>query len=176
MILKNVSRYYPDDMPLGDDVQYFRSEDGIDFYDSFEKFKLKYKLCIDTKTGVICFISEDVSGLYPAGYTVVETDTLPDGCDTYGGWMYENEVVKAVPVDYKEKAEGIRENRLSEANEITMDWRTELQLGLISDDDKANLILWMAYIKELKALDLSSIVDEDSFNAIIWPDVPSDVA
>ncbi len=60
--------------------------------------------------------------------------------------------------------------------EITKDWRTELQLGLISEDDKANLISWMAYIKELKALDLSSILDEDSFNAIIWPEIPSDVA
>jgi hypothetical protein len=176
MELKNVARYYPEDMPYGETVQYFQSEDGKDFYESISLFTRKYKLCIEPDTGVIRSIAEDVSTLYPAGFTVVETNYLPADCDIYGGWMYENEVVKAVPVGYKEKSEGIRENRLSEANDITKDWRTELQLGLISDDDKTNLILWMAYIKELKTLDLSSIVDEDSFNAIIWPDVPSDVA
>lgn len=176
MELKNVTRYYPEEMPYGEGIQYFQSEDGKDFYKSLTLFTRKYKLCIEPESGIIRSIAEDVSTLYPVGFTVVETNYLPKGCDIYGGWMYENEVVKAVPVDYKEKAESIQENRLNEANEITKDWRTELQLGLISDDDKANLISWMAYIKELKALDLSSVVDEDSFNAIIWPDVPSDVA
>ena len=176
MILKNVTRYYPEDMPLGDDVQYFQSEDGQDFYESFPLFIRKYKLCINPENGVIHSITEDVSTLYPAGFTVVETNYLPSGCDIYGGWMYENEVVKAVPVDYQSKAEGEQQRLLNDANEITNDWRTELQLGLISDVDKANLILWMAYIKELKTLDLNSVVDEDSFKAIIWPEIPSDVA
>lgn len=172
MILKNVSRYYPDDMPLGDDVQYFRSEDGIDFYDSFKLFKMKYKLCIDTKTGVICFISEDVSGLYPAGYTVVETDTLPDGCDTYGGWMYENEVVKAVPVDFEAKAESERQRLLSDAATTIEDWRTELNLNVISEEDKSSLILWLAYIKKLKSLNFDDIKTQDAFDAIDWPVSP----
>lgn len=176
MRLNNVSVYTPENPPYGNGIVYFRSEEGQDFYEAQSLFTRKYKLCIETDTGIVRSIAEDVSTLYPAGFSVVETNYLPDGCDIYGGWMYENEVVKAVPVDYKSKAESERQRLLNEANEITNDWRTELQLGLISDDDKANLILWMAYIKELKTLDLNSVVDEDSFKAIIWPEISSDVA
>ncbi|MFG3861253.1 phage tail protein, partial [Escherichia coli] len=53
MELRNVSRYYPEDMPYGDGIQYFCSEDGQDFYDSVNKFTKKYKLCIHPDTGVI---------------------------------------------------------------------------------------------------------------------------
>ncbi|SUG36002.1 Caudovirales tail fiber assembly protein [Salmonella enterica subsp. arizonae] len=35
--------------------------------------------------------------------------------------------------------------------------RTELALGEISDDDKVSLTQWMAYIRKLKALDLSEV-------------------
>ncbi len=176
MILKNVSRYYPEDMPLGDDVQYFISEDGKDFYESFPLFIRKYKLCVNPESGVINSISEDISTLYPAGFTVVETNYLPSGCDIYGGWMYENEVVKAVPVDYKNKAEVECQRLLNDANEITNDWRTELQLGLISEVDKNKLISWMTYIKFLKSMDFSSVTSQKSFDSIQWPEVPSYVA
>ncbi|EFH1601619.1 tail fiber assembly protein, partial [Escherichia coli] len=46
----------------------------------------------------------------------------------------------------------------------------ELELGTISDDDKARLTQWMEYIKAVKALDLSTVTDEASFNAINWPE------
>lgn len=172
MILKNVSRYYPDVMPFGENVQYFQSEDGKDFYDSIPLFTKKYKLCIESGTSIICSISEDVSGLYPAGYTVVETDILPKGCDIYGGWMYENEEVKAVPVDYAAKAESERQRLLKEANEATADWLTDLQLGLISDEDKASLILWRTYIKALNAMDLVNVGDKQIYSELKWPNKP----
>lgn len=98
MELKNVSRYYPEEMPYGDGVQYFKSEDGQDFYDSLRKFTKKYVLCIDPVTGIIHSVAEDVSRLYPAGFTVVETDTLPEGCDIYGGWKFDDgNVVSVTP-------------------------------------------------------------------------------
>ncbi|EBW5674352.1 tail fiber assembly protein, partial [Salmonella enterica subsp. enterica serovar London] len=52
------------------------------------------------------------------------------------------------------------------------DWRTELALGEISDDDKASLTKWMAYIRELKSLVLTGISDEATFNKIQWPVLP----
>ncbi|EJI3741613.1 tail fiber assembly protein, partial [Escherichia coli] len=42
----------------------------------------------------------------------------------------------------------------------------ELQLGIISDEDKASLIAWVQYIKALKAVDTSKAPD------IIWPELP----
>lgn len=77
-----------------------------------------------------------------------------------------------VPVDYAGKAEAKRQNLLSVANEIINDWRTELQLDVISDEDKANLILWMAYIKELKSLTFDDINSQEDFEAVNWPVSP----
>lgn len=45
-------------------------------------------------------------------------------------------------------------------------WQTELQLGLISDEDKASLIAWMKYIKAVQAVDTSKAPD------ITWPNKP----
>ncbi|EPS4815639.1 tail fiber assembly protein, partial [Escherichia coli] len=61
---------------------------------------------------------------------------------------------------------------LAEARDITSDWKTELGLGTISDDDKARLTQWMAYIKAVKALDLSLVSDKSSFDLIQWPEKP----
>ncbi|MGH6098816.1 MULTISPECIES: tail fiber assembly protein [Citrobacter freundii complex] len=63
-------------------------------------------------------------------------------------------------------AEHEKQLRLAYANNVTADWRTELALGSISDDDKARLIAWMAYIKELKSVDTSTAP------GIKWPDKP----
>ncbi|EKG6557339.1 tail fiber assembly protein, partial [Salmonella enterica] len=65
-----------------------------------------------------------------------------------------------------------RQNLLDDANDTTADWRTELSLGIISDEDKACLVKWMTYIKALKALDLSDVKDEAGFKAIKWPEAP----
>ncbi|EAN5314771.1 tail fiber assembly protein [Salmonella enterica subsp. enterica serovar Victoria] len=51
-------------------------------------------------------------------------------------------------------------------------WRTALALGEICDDDKASLTKWMAYIRELKTLDLTGVSDEATFNKIQWPVLP----
>lgn len=81
MELKNVSRYYPDEMKYGEGVMYFRSEDGKDFYDSLDLFTKKYKLCIEPDSGVIRSAAQEVSTLYPDGFSVVETEELPEGFD-----------------------------------------------------------------------------------------------
>ncbi|MBV7691004.1 tail fiber assembly protein, partial [Limnobaculum sp. M2-1] len=47
-------------------------------------------------------------------------------------------------------------------------WQTELQLGIISDGDKADLIAWMQYIKAVKAVDVSMTPD------FTWPTLPRD--
>ncbi|AGQ88304.1 tail fiber assembly protein [Salmonella enterica subsp. enterica serovar 4,[5],12:i:-] len=171
MELKNVTRYIPDDPDYDNNFLYFRSEDGQDFYESLNKFTKRYKLCIDSE-GVIRSVSEDVSRLYPAGFSVVEVNKLPAGFNIYGDWQYKNGSVLAVPVDYHAKAETTRQKLLDGANSTIADWRTELALGEINDDDKANLTQWMAYIRKLKTLDLSSVKDSATFTEIRWPELP----
>lgn len=171
MELKNVTRYIPDDPDYDNNFLYFRSEDGQDFYESLSKFTKKYKLCIDSEN-IIRSVSEDVSRLYPAGFSVVEVNKLPAGFNIYGDWKYSNGTVLAVPVDYQAKAETTRQKLLNDADNAIKDWRTELTLGIISDENKAALILWMNYINVLKSLDLTDVSDEATFTAIRWPALP----
>lgn len=55
---------------------------------------------------------------------------------------------------------------LEEAQAKISLWQTELQLGIISDDDKASLINWLAYIKALQAVDTGAAPE------INWPELP----
>lgn len=172
MELKNITRYYPENMPYGNNVQYFQSEDGKDFYESLSLFTKKYKLCITPDSGVICSISQDASALYPAGFSVVETDELPEGTDISGNWKFDNGVISPLPVNYDKKAEELRQSYLNQAYEKINDWRTELQLGTISDEDRVALTRWMAYISQVKKMVLPAIKTEAEFNAIKWPEQP----
>lgn len=75
-------------------------------------------------------------------------------------------------IDWSARAEQQRTDLLTTANSITADWRTELELGVISDLDRSALVMWMAYIRALKSLDLSSVKDEASYKVIAWPESP----
>lgn len=172
MQLINVKRYYPEHKPYGNDVQYFQSEDGKDFYESLPLFTKKYKLCITPDSGIICSISQDASALYPAGFSVVEVDELPEGTDISGNWKFDNGIISRIPVNYARKLEELHQEYLNHAYEKINDWRTELQLGTISDEDKAALTRWMDYISQIKKMELPAINTKAEFDAIKWPDQP----
>ncbi|MGC6114812.1 tail fiber assembly protein [Klebsiella aerogenes] len=63
-------------------------------------------------------------------------------------------------------AEQQKQDLLAEAQQQITGWQTELQLGIISDDDRASLIIWINYIKSVQAVDTSTAPD------ITWPDKP----
>lgn len=112
---------------------------------------------------------------------IAHLGTLPENCVLISpngkfqkwdgtGWVVDEVAMRS---GYLSQAEMARQELLSEADKVTGDWRIELMLGSISDDDKELLIKWMAYIKELKALDFSSVTDGASYEAILWPVLPS---
>ncbi|MBW9528665.1 tail fiber assembly protein [Escherichia coli] len=77
--------------------------------------------------------------------------------------------VDAPPPKHEEQiaaAEQYRQQRLQQIDEVTADWRVELMLGDISDEDKAKLSEWMAHKKAVKAVDTSTAPD------VIWPEQP----
>lgn len=63
-------------------------------------------------------------------------------------------------------AEQTKTRLLSGAKNTISLWQTELQLGIISDDDKAQLIAWMRYIQALQKVDTATAPD------IAWPEQP----
>ncbi|EEQ1637823.1 tail fiber assembly protein [Escherichia coli] len=172
MELRNITRYYPEEMPYGEGIQYFRSEDGQDFYESLDKFTKKYKLCIHPETGVIYSVAEDVSRLYPVGFTIVEVDALPEGFGIEACWYYMDGEVLPVPVDYRQQVESERARLISLAEREISDKKMDLLLGLISEQDKEKLKIWRIYAKSLQAMDFSPITDKASYNAIEWPVSP----
>ncbi|MEG0622015.1 MAG: tail fiber assembly protein [Hafnia sp.] len=113
-----------------------------------------------TETGesVIIYLPGD----YPEGTTTLAPSTP---YDTWNGseWVTDTEAQHAADV---EAAEQQKAALLLEAQATIGLWQTELQLGIISDEDKASLIAWMKYIKAVQAVDTSKVPD------ITWPDKP----
>ena len=113
-----------------------------------------------TETGESLIVS--LPGDYPENTTTLAPATP---YDTWNGseWVTDTEAQHAADV---EAAEQQKTALLSEAQATISLWQTELQLGIISDEDKTSLIAWMNYIKAVQAVDTSKAPD------IIWPDKP----
>lgn len=113
-----------------------------------------------TETGEAVIIS--APGDYPDDTTTLAP---PTPYDTWNGseWVTDTKAQHAADV---EAAQQQKAALLAEAQTTISLWQTELQLGIISDEDKASLIAWMKYIKAVQAVDTSKAPD------ITWPDKP----
>lgn len=113
-----------------------------------------------TETGESVIVS--LPGDYPENTTTLAPATP---YDTWNGseWVTDTEAQHSANV---EAAEQQQTALLAEAQVTISLWQTELQLGIISDEDKASLIAWMKYIKAVQAVDTSKAPD------ITWPDKP----
>ncbi|UAN41954.1 MULTISPECIES: tail fiber assembly protein [unclassified Enterobacter] len=113
-----------------------------------------------TETGESVIVS--LPGDYPEGTTTLAPSTP---YDTWDGseWVTDNEAQHKADV---EAAEQQKAALLAEAQTRISLWQTELQLSIISDEDKASLIAWMNYIKAVQAVDTSKAPE------ITWPVKP----
>ncbi|EFX4819516.1 tail fiber assembly protein [Escherichia coli] len=113
-----------------------------------------------TATGKTVTISQ--LGEYPEGTTTTAPSTPYDKWDGEK-WATDSDKQHAANVA---AAEQQKVNLLNAANSKISLWQTELQLGIISGDDKASLIAWIGYIKAVQATDTSTAPD------VIWPELP----
>ncbi|EAA7830303.1 tail fiber assembly protein [Salmonella enterica] len=165
---------------------FLESDDGQDWYECQSLFSDDTTKIMYDHEGVIWGVvnkpvpqrgnTYSVSMLWPVNMSVAEIDAAdcPDDCRGDGSWLYRDGKVLPVPVDYQAKAETTRQKLLNDADNAIKDWRTELTLGIISDENKATLIMWMNYINVLKSLDLTGVSDEATFTAIRWPSLPQE--
>lgn len=174
MILKNIKRYFPENQPHGREIAYFQSEDGLDFYENMDKFKKKYKFCIDPKTNVIYSFGEDIDRLFVDGFTIVEADEIPEDFSINGTHYFDmrDGKVKAIPIDYVALANNQRNKLIEIARTNSSDLKSELDLGIISDEDKEKLKEYMIYIRTLKSLDLNYVKNQSLLESIDWPKAP----
>jgi len=105
----------------------------------------------------------------------------PDDLEVHGRGIYSECIsgqfgdisdYTAVDVDYALMAEYQRQSKLSYAYNEINDWRTELELGVISDGDKERLIKWMNYIKTIKSIIFLDVKDITIYESITWPELP----
>ncbi|MEY1087338.1 tail fiber assembly protein [Morganella morganii] len=64
------------------------------------------------------------------------------------------------------EAEAKKQMLVTEANQKTQMWQTQLMLGIITEEDKASLKEWMLYVQNIQAVDVFSAPDID------WPVKP----
>lgn len=103
-------------------------------------------------------VFEQFSGESPAGkMRGASEDGMP-------AWV---DIPQPTPEELITIAEQVRQQLLTHADAVMLDWRTELMLGEISDDNKSKLSAWLAYKNEVKAVDVTT--DPEYVN---WPAPP----
>ncbi|HBK4816304.1 TPA: tail fiber assembly protein [Enterobacter asburiae] len=117
-----------------------------------------------TETAEAAIIS--LLGDYPES-----TTTLAPGTpfDKWNGreWVTDTKAQHAADVEAAEQQKTVL---LLKAQATISLWQTALQLGIISDEEKASLIDWMNYIKAVQAVETSKASD------ITWPIPPAEQA
>lgn len=113
-----------------------------------------------TATGTPVLVT--LPGDYPTGTTLLKPQTP---FDAWGGvaWVTDTDAQQRAAVA---AAEAEKNTRISEAGSVTQVWQTQLALGIISADDKAQLAAWMRYIQQVQNTDTASAPD------IRWPETP----
>lgn len=114
----------------------------------------------DTQTGQTVEITSP--GEYADNVTTIAPSTPYDRWNG-SAWVTDEDAQKSGQVMEAQQKKAVL---LAEAQSTISLWQTELQLGIISDDDKASLIAWMKYIQALSAVDTSTAPD------IEWPVKP----
>jgi len=176
LTLKNLTSYENEYRDLIVPGAYFlHTEDGLDWYYHLNKFSEEtIKVAYDDK-GIVRFIEKDASMIWPVNLSVTELkpENVPAEADVSGKWSLVDGVV--VPRVYSsreliDQAEAERDKRIAEARKTMNEWQNDLLLDEISDEDRTSLKKWNAYVKALKAMDLSYT------ESLIWPAVPSPVS
>jgi len=87
------------------------------------------------------------------------------GNDNFPAW---GDIPPLTHEEFVAQAEATRARLVSSAKQTISIWQSELLLGEISDEDKASLKLWIAYIKNVLSVDISQAPD------VSWPATPEE--
>lgn len=77
-------------------------------------------------------------------------------------WVTDSDAQRTAAVS---ESEAEKAARISEANNTTQAWQTQLRLDIITDADKASLTVWMKYVQAVQAIDTAA-------PDIAWPEKP----
>ena len=148
---KNFSSYTPgeDKRELIDaGVLFLQDENGNDWYECQKFFHENTIKIVYDSDNIVVSISNDVSTLWPVGASVAEIETLPDGVDINGSWVFrDNSVVKRIYSDteLQQQAESKKAALLSHAESVIATLERAVKLNMATDEEREKLEAWERY-------------------------------
>lgn len=154
----------------GDRPQMLISEDGQDWYECQKLFSDEtIKIMYDAQGVIRSMVTEcvpergntrAVSMLFPVNCSVVEVNSIPDGCDISGAWLYleTGEIIRNHAFDIQQ-AEEYRTQLMAEASQKIMLLQDAFDLGIATEDELAQLKAWKTYRVLLGRVDTSKALD-----------------
>lgn len=153
-------------------IAFTRCANNVCWYEAQKQFSehtVKIMVCAEDR---IWALDKDASKLWPDGYSVTEVDEslVPDDVQPNGEWAYKNGVIAPRALLQEEVTERFNKRRdrlIKEARAVITEWQAELSLDILPDDEKALLVRWLGYIRELKGM------KPEPVDSAAWPEVPS---
>lgn len=170
--LKNFVQYEPEYKDFMFNAIFLQSEDGLDWYYHMSRFQTDtLKVCYD-ENNIIRSYSNQVDRLFPMGMSVSEVDQadVPEGLNIHGEWAWNG--IKIIPRELTQdeeiqQAKTRKSELLAETSDIIAPLQDASDLGIVTDEEAASLLLWKRYRVMLNRLDLSTAP------AIEWPERPA---
>lgn len=176
MIYSNFKQYKPTDANsrlLADsgDVIFIRDDSENDWYELLETFPdSAWKLRIDANNVVRGF-TKDASLLFPDECSVAVVDSIPEGLDTSGRWVWEGDsVVERAPTkdELIALADRQKDALMVAATAAIAPLQGAVDLDIATDAELAQLKAWKTYRVLLSRVDVSKAPD------IKWPEKPEE--
>ncbi|MDX7506462.1 tail fiber assembly protein [Citrobacter freundii] len=164
--LKNLKKYTPDDkesqlLIKEYNVEFLISDDGRDWYESQGSFSSDTLKIAYDEAGIIRSISNDVSSIYPRGFSVVEVDITKanKSVDIFGGWVFDNGEIKPRQYSQEElraQAEAKKSELLSVAASAIAPLQDAVDEGMATAEEITMLSEWRQYRVNVRRVDTSN--------------------
>lgn len=162
--LKNFVEYTPAELPeelKGFGILYFRSEDGVDFYEAIKTAK-EDTIKILYRDNTITGFSSDASSLYPVGASLIEVKASKVPSDLALDQKYLFDPIKVAftfsPEYQALLLEQAKTKALKEANAIIEGIQDKIDTGKAREEDLSTMKAWKEYRIEVReTADLSAL-------------------
>lgn len=162
--LKNIEAYTPEKVPdeltpFG--VIFFRSEDGVDFYEALKEMK-EDTVKILYADGVVTGFSTEASSLYPAGSSLIEVPAkkVPDDLELGQKYLFDPKNLKFEinPAYLTRDLDAQKQRLLAVANEKIAQYQDKVDVETATKGEVMALKNWKAYrIKVREATDAAAL-------------------
>ncbi|EEL1077075.1 tail fiber assembly protein [Salmonella enterica] len=169
-IYKNFKKY-PLEVPTFIDYA-FRTDGGQDWYGTVLKELDNGLLKIAFESdNIIRTCGYDATGLYPENRSVtsIEEKDIPEGFTANGEWMFDGEKIVPRIIPHEESVAKASERKayyITVATNAINPLQDAVDLGIATDEEKRQLLLWKRYRVEVNRIDVTKAPD------IEWPEQP----